>query len=114
MATFSKVKFSGSTNGRPIKTVAVATPGTLIHTAGADLDEIWLYACNTGGASAKLTIEFGGVTSPDDLIEVGIAGETGLVQVIPGVPVDGSVVVRAFADIANVINVLGWVNRITP
>ena len=32
MATFSKVKFSESTDGLPVKVVQTATAGTLIHT----------------------------------------------------------------------------------
>ena len=116
MAAFAKKLFSGSTNGRPIKTVATATPGTLIHTAVAgatSFDEIWLYAVNTSGSLVKLTIELGGVTAPDDLIEVGIDGEAGLVLVVPGSPLNNSLVVRAFAASANVINIIGWVNRIS-
>ena len=33
MATFTKKKLSGSTDGKPIAVAATATPGTLIHTA---------------------------------------------------------------------------------
>ncbi len=32
MATFSKTKLSGSTDGKQIKVVATSTPGTTIHT----------------------------------------------------------------------------------
>ena len=50
MATYSKQLLSGGTNGKNIKVAATATAGTTIHTANAgttDIDEIWLYACNT-------------------------------------------------------------------
>jgi len=118
MADFSKIEFSGSTDGRPIKVVATATAGTLVHTAqagtGADYyDEIWLYANNTSGADVKLTIEFGGTTSPDDLIEVTIEAEAGLNLIIPGLILQNSLIVRAFAGSANVLNITGFVNRIT-
>ena len=114
MATFSKVILSGSTNGRPIKVVATATAGTLIHTAHAsDTDEIYLYACNTQAAAILLTIEFGGVSSPDDLIEFSIPGHSGLYTVCPGIPLTNSLVVRAFAASANLITIVGFVNRIT-
>ncbi|MGQ9367687.1 hypothetical protein [Azospirillum sp. ST 5-10] len=112
--TIEKMKLSGSTNGRPIKVVATATAGTTIHTAvnsAGQLDEIWLWASNTDGTDRKLTIEFGGTSSPDDLIEVTITAESGLVPVIPGLPLDGGVVVRAFASQASVINVVGYVLR---
>jgi len=110
-----KNKLSGSTNGKLIKVGATATPGTLIHTAVsgiADLDEIWIYAVNISNAKVNLTIEWGGVTSPDDLVEVGIQGGEGFILVIPGAILNNSKVVRAFASNANVINILGWVNEI--
>lgn len=114
MATFTKQFLSGSTNGRPVKVAATATPGTTLHTAHATAkDEVWLWATNTSGGTVKLTVELGGVTAPDDLIEVGLAGESGLVLIAPGLPLSGSLVVKAFADSANVINIVGYVNRIT-
>ena len=118
MADFSKIELTGSTDGRPIKVVAIATAGTLIHTAqaavGADnYDEIWLWANNTSTGDVKLTIEWGGVASPDDLIEVTIETEAGLNLVIPGHILQNSLIVRAFAGVANVINITGYVNRIT-
>ena len=86
-----------------------------MHTAHAtSLDEVWLWCVNTDASSRKLTVEFGGTTSPDDLIEVTIPSESGLVLVSPGLTVTGSVVVRAFAATADVLVVMGHVNRITP
>lgn len=117
MATYSKRVLSDSTDGRPIKVAATATAGTLIHTATAtsgEIDELWLWACNTDSATRKLTIELGGTTAPDDLIEVSIPAESGLVLVVPGLPVRNGVVVRAFAAAANVVNVVGYANRIAP
>lgn len=114
MTTYSKLPLSGSTDGRPVKVVATATTGTTIHTAGSAIDEVWLWASNTDSVARKLTIEFGGTTSPDDTIEVSIPAESGLVLVIPGIPLRNSLVVTAFAATANVVNVVGYVNRITP
>lgn len=112
--TISRQLLSGSTNGRGVKVAATATPGTTIHTAHAtSLDEVWLWCVNSDTAARKLTVEFGGTTSPDDLIEVSIQAESGLVLVSPGLTVTGSVVVRAFAATADVLNVMGHVNRIT-
>ena len=113
--TIARQLLSGSTNGRGVKVAATATPGTLIHTAHAtSLDEVWLWCVNSEMAARKLTVEFGGTTSPDDLIEVAIPAESGLVLVSPGLTVTGGVVVRAFAASANVLVVMGHVNRITP
>jgi hypothetical protein len=120
MANFTKLHLSGSTGGRPIKVAQTATAGTTIHTTGtssSNLDEIWLYASNTDTTDRKLTIEYGGVSSPDDLIEITIPAEAGLVLVIPGLLLSGdgssARLVRAFAATANVINITGYVNRIS-
>jgi len=115
MGAYTKRLLSGSTNGKGIKVAATATPGTTIHTAvtgTSDLDEVWLYAVNTGSDSAKLTIEFGGTSDPDDTIEQSIYGESGLVLIIPGFLLQNELVVKAFADSANIIVVHGFVNRI--
>ena len=108
----TKEPLSGSTSGRPIKVAATATPGTTIHTEGGGTwDEVWLWAVNTSSDDVKLTLEWGGVTSPDDLIEMTIPGEGGLYPIAPGLPIEDGVVVKAFADTADVINIVGFVNR---
>ena len=116
MATFTKSFLSGSTNGRMVKVAAVGTPGTLIHTAvagAADMDEVWLWAVNSDTTDRKLTIEYGGVAAPDDLIEVTVRAEAGLVLIVPGMILQNSLVIRAFAAAANVVMVGGFVNRVT-
>ena len=115
MATFTKTLLSGSTNGKAILVAATASPGTTIHTAvtgTSSLDEIWLYAVNSSGEDVKLTIEWGETTAPNGNIELTIPPESGLTLVVPGLLLQNSLVVRAFADIANVISVHGYVNRI--
>jgi len=114
MATYTKLKLSGSTDGKGIKVVQTATAGDTIHTAHAtDLDEIWIWAVNSSSAAVKLTLEWGEATEPDGNIEVTIAGESGLVLVSPGLLLTNSLVVKAFAVAANVILIHGFVNRIT-
>lgn len=119
MATFSKIALSGSTDGKMIKVAATATAGTTIHTGSATAttyDEIWLYAVNSSASSVKLTIEWGGTSSPDDLIEFSVPAESGLYLIAPGLVLKGNataLVVKAFAATANVINIAGYVNRIT-
>ena len=114
MATFTKVKLSGSTDGKAIKVAATATAGTTIHTAHASaLDEVWLYAHNSSAATVKLTLEWGEATAPDGNIEINIGEEgTGLVLVSPGLLLTNSLIVKAFAATANVITLTGYVNRI--
>jgi hypothetical protein len=118
MATFTKNHLSGSTDGRLIKVAATATAGTTIHTGPtntAHFHELWLYAVNSDTTDRKLTIEFGGTSSPDDLIEQTITAESGLILVVPGFVLQGNataLVVRAFAASANVVMIGGYVNEI--
>ncbi len=115
MATFSKKLLSGSTNGRGIPVVATATPGTLIHTAvanTANFDEIWLYAYNSHTTAVLLTIEFGGVAAPGDNIKITVPAQSGEMQIVPGLLLTGSVIVRAFAATASVVVIKGFVNQI--
>ena|SRR6266404_6376787 len=108
----TKQFLSGSTNGRQIKTVAIATPGTLIHTADATLkDEIFLWATNSDTIDRKITVEFGGTTVPDDTVEITIPAESGPILVIPGFVLSASLVVRVWAAAANVVLIGGYVNR---
>ena len=118
MATAVKRRFSASTNGRGIKIGATATPGTGIHVAvpgtiAGTFDELWLYAFNSDSVDRLLTIEFGGVTDPDDLIEMTIPTQAGVIIVVPGLILQNGVSVAAFAAATNVIVVYGFVNRIT-
>ena len=114
MATFSKVKFSESTDGLPVKVVQTATAGTLIHTSHATaLDEVWLYAYNGHTADVVLTVEYGGATVPDQNIIITIPTKAGLTLVVPGLLLTNSKTIRAFAATANVITLSGFVNRIS-
>ena len=116
MATFTKKILSGSTDGKSIKVAATATAGTTIHTGSATastLDEVWIYAVNSSASSVKLTIEWGEATAPDGNIELSVASESGLVLVVPGLILQNSMVVKAFAATADVILLTGYVNAIT-
>jgi hypothetical protein len=116
MATYSKLLLSGSTQGKAIKVAATSTPGTIIHTAisgTTDLDEIWLYAVNSNSTNVKLTVEWGEATAPDGNIELTIPPEAGFVLVVPGLLLQNSLIVKAFAGTADVILIHGYVNRIS-
>lgn len=118
MATAVKRKLSGSTDGRAIKVVATATAGTLIHTAVSGttpgtFDEVWLWAHNSHTIGVTLTIEYGDATSPDSLITIDLVQRSGLVPVLPGLVLQNGLTVRAFASVANVVNVAGFVNSVT-
>ena len=98
MATYTKIDLSYSTDGLGIPVVEVTDPGTYLHAMdtddSADYDEVWLYACNTDSTDRKLTLEFGGTTAPDDLVEVTIGAEAGWVLVCPGILLQNSLVVK--------------------
>lgn len=113
-ANTEKFILSGSPgSNRPIPVAAIISLGDVVHTAlvGPTLDEIWLYACNIGAADRTLTIEFGGAATGDKLVIVVGVG-LGLVTVLPGIPLTGALVVTAFADVTNEVNLFGHVNRI--
>lgn len=116
MATYSKVKLSGSTDGKGIK-VAVTSigSGTTIHTAqsGSLLDLITLFAINNDTTNRILTLGWGGTSSPDDLIITGLIPKAGLTIVVADLPLTNSLVVKAAADVANQIILFGYVNRIS-
>jgi hypothetical protein len=118
MATAVKRKLSGSTDGKAIKVTQTATAGDTIHTAVAGttagtFDEIWLWAYNGHTADVVLTLEFGGATVPDQNIVVTIPYKSGLVPVVPGLILQNGMVIKAFASVANVITLIGFVNAIT-
>lgn len=109
-------KLSASSDGRGIKVAATASPGTLIHqallnVAANEWDSLWIQAVNTTTSAVKLTIEWGGTTAPDDQIEISLAGEAGLKEIIPGLVLQNGREVRAFADSANAIVLHGFVHR---
>lgn len=122
MATFTKLALqpAGTTgDGLGILVAATATAGTAIHTASSTattIDELWLYGYNNHSASILLTLEFGGVTAPKDVIKQTLTAQNGLVLLVAGLVIQGNAsakVVRAFAATASQISIFGYVNRIT-
>ena len=119
MATFTKQKLSGSTDGKAIKLTGNDSAGAVtVHTAVAGttvgtFDEIWLYANNTSASAVKLTVEWGTATAAVGNIELTIAAEAGFILVVPGLVLQNAMVVEAFAATADVILLTGFVNAIT-
>lgn len=115
MAIWTPVKLSGSTDGKGIVVAATAiASGTTIHTADSSgLDFINLYAINTDTATRKLTIGWGGVTDPNELIEVYLTPEAGLVPITLRIPLTNSLIVKAAASTASVVIIYGEVRRYT-
>jgi hypothetical protein len=109
--SIEKMKLSSSTDGRPIKIAATATPGTTVHTAGSGIDIVYLQLCNTDTTARKVTIEWGGTTSPDDTIELTIPPEGGIIE-MPPMLIQNSLVVKVFCATANVVICGGYVERL--
>jgi hypothetical protein len=113
--TFSKALLSGSTQGKPISVTGAATNATVtVHTAVAGtthFDEIYVYATNVHTSAVTLTIEFGGTDENEHIMASINPNET--VLVVPGLPLHNGLVVKAFASVADKINIAGYVNKIT-
>jgi len=119
MATtfYLKNLLSGSTNGKQIKVTGTnVAGGVTIHTAVSGtsyVDEIWVYAYNSDTANHVLTLLWGGTTEPDNDIKVTIPALSGRLLVCDGVLLQNGLIVKAYADSANVVMVDGFVNSIT-
>jgi hypothetical protein len=112
MAAYTRGLLSGSTNGRGVKVVQTATAGTTSHTAVAgttDMQEVWLWAQNNHTAAVTLTLEWGNASTDDNII-VSIPSKSGLYLVAPGIMLQNGLVIAAFASVANVVIMHGYVN----
>lgn len=102
---------SGSTDGRGIQIAATSSPGTTIHTAtsaSGQFDQIRLYFVNRHTDNVILTLEWGGTFNSDQIITV-VPYKQGLVLETPSLRLRAGLIVRGFANVANVINVFGGV-----
>lgn len=116
MIALTKMPLSASTDFRGIAVAATAiASGTTIHTAAASAvdgtgDEIVLYACNTDLSPHTLTLGWGGTATIGDNQNFTIAGGA-TVQVAAGMLLRNSLVLKAAADVTNVINLHGYILR---
>lgn len=116
------IPFSASTQGKGVKVVATGTLGTTLHTTGTSSDGAYdrpiIYAYNGHTADVLLTLEWGGVTVPDNTIVVNVPFKSGVGLVVDQIPLKGSGSVAAtitvFAGTANVIVLYGGVMRTVP
>lgn len=108
--TYTLNHLSGSTDGQPIAVTGTTTGASVtVHTAvaGTDIDEIYIFANNISSAAVDLTIEFGGTTTPDKIVRTIPAKTSKLV--VEGAILQNSKVVKAFASVADVVNLYGKV-----
>ena len=113
--TYTKNKLSASTNGKGILVVATASTGTTIHTAVSgttSFDEIWIYAYNGHTATVILTLEWGETTVPNGNCILTLPFQSGRTLVVDGRLLNNSLLVTAFASVANVIVIDGFINAI--
>jgi hypothetical protein len=118
MPSISPLHLSGSTSGRQIKITATTTgTGVTLHTStnvANGYDDVWLEAYNSDTVSRTLTLQLGGTTQPDDEVAITIPPKQGLFAVLAGRRFNGGVVIKGWADAANVITVGGVVQRYAP
>lgn len=110
---FAKRLLSGSTDGKSIKVTGTDSGSAdTIHTAiagSSGFDEVWLWAFNNDTTTRTLMILVDG----QETAAVGITAKTGLFVILPGIPVNNTKLVKAYASVANMIYISGYVNRIS-
>lgn len=102
-----------------IATVPSTTTFTYARTAtnvtsGASSGTVYV-AATAASQSVRLTIQWGGTTAVDDDITYTMTNQNGLYLIVGGLILKGNataLTVRAYADVANVVTLSGYVNRI--
>jgi hypothetical protein len=102
-----------------ITTVPSTTTFTYARTAsnvtsGASSGTVYV-AATAASQSVRLTIQWGGTTAVDDDITYTMTNQNGLYLIVGGLILKGNataLTVRAYADVANVVTLSGYVNRI--
>jgi len=116
MATYSKLFLSGSSAGKQILIAATTSASaTQIHTAVAgssSMDEVWLYAYNDSTGSSVLSLLWGGTVEPNDVVRISMLPRAGRNLIADGKLLANSNVISAYSDVANVIAIDGFINRI--
>ena len=113
MALTKEYLTGGTGDGTGIKIAATTLGGAnTVHTVPADKeDTIRILATNNDTQSRNLTLLWGAETAVDDEITVPIQPKSGLIMVIPGLPLGAAKVVKAYASETYVIVIHGDVNR---
>ena len=127
MATYTKINLSpGGTegDGNPVPITDTSGNGSFIHDTSTDQtkqDEIWLWATNVHTAAVQVTLHVGylnsGAAAVTDRMIVTLPAKSGWSLLLQGIPLRSSGLtprrVAAYAGTADVINIVGYVNRIS-
>jgi hypothetical protein len=120
MPTYTKIPLSQSPIGAGIIVTSSGVPGNFLHASqnnSVDLDEVWLYANNTGAADAVLTLYWGATGASNVLGPIIIQAYSGPTLVSPGLVLEGSgstaSVIYGISSAPSGISMYGYVNRIT-
>ncbi len=116
MTEVTRVGLSTSNDGEMVLITATSTVGTTVHTATTQTstsryDEVWLFASNSHSAAVDLTIEIDIANTSTSKFKVSIPKDDGLFVVLPGVSVHNGKLITAFASVASVINIVGYVEQ---
>jgi hypothetical protein len=117
MATAKKRLLSESLNGgEPIKITGTdSTSADAIHisinsTTEGTYDEVWLYVYSSHTADVDLYILYGDFDLP---LTIKIPPQCGKIPIEPGIPFQDNLTIKAYASVADVLAIQGFVNQIT-
>ena len=120
MPSFSKIPLSTTSIGAGILLTSSGLPGIKIHETqnnGTDLDELWLYANNTGSSDSILSLSWGATGTSSVIGPVNVQAYAGPTLISPGLILQGSgsssSVVYGTSSVPSGINIYGYINRIT-
>ena len=113
MALSKEFLTGGAGDGTGIKLSATTLGGAnTVHTVPtAKQDTIRILATNNDTVKRTMTIVWGDATAVDDEITVTLQPKAWLVLIIPGLPLGAAKVVKAYAEVTNVVVIHGDVNR---
>jgi len=102
---------TGSIGGTGIKISSISS-GVELHTHDSTLnesqfDELHLWAYNSHTSAVTLTLQWGGTTSPDNLLPIDI-GAGSLLKIVDGLHIGGDLAVNAIAGSVDKIMVYGY------
>lgn len=119
MATYTKVKLSGSGAGLGNIPVTTGSGAIAIHTTGTSttiLDEVWLWCHNPGGGGISYVSLY--IYNSSGEIQIYAIPEYSTMLILPGLPLSGTGSSVTTIELQTVSGgssyAYGYVNRITP